>query len=644
MGRVRAAVLFVLLCLASLGGAQPQVVHWSAKLMPSDPRAGEAAQIVVTAKIDKPYHIYSLTTPPEGIPTSFEITQKAVLSVGKPLEPAPHMKPDAVGVIRGMFEGEVSFGIPVKVLDGVRGRQKVTVVATAQACDASVCLPAIPVNVPLEFEVSPGEPRDDRLAPVTSIPDQPPGYVAVSGTESPSAGTKGGAAVDDTQIKIAQARDGGLGAYLLLAFLAGLAALVTPCVFPMIPVTVSFFSKKTGEGDRKVNYRDALAYCFGIIGTFTLLGLIVTLAFGSTGVQDLATNPWVNLTMFALFVFLAFNLFGVVELRLPSKLVNTAYQGSRKGGLAGPLLMGLTFSLTTFTCTVPFVGTLLAAAAQGDILYPTLGMAAFSSAFAFPFFLLALFPQFLAKLPKSGGWLATVKAFMGFLELVAAVKFLSSAELAFNLGWITRGVFLALWAIILIVAGLYTIGWVRLGHEDDSATKIGWFRRLSGLATVAAAVWCLAGIQGRSLGLFDSFAPPDPYPGTSSGRVAAGSIRWLESYDEALAEAKAQSKPVFINFTGVNCSNCRWMERNMFTKATVVSEFNKFVMVELYTDRPMDKERQALQKKLVGVALNPTYVLVSPTGVVLKVHQGLEQDEAKFIEFLRSAPETVASK
>lgn len=641
MGRLRAAVLFVLLGLASLVGAQPQVVHWTAKLVPSDVRAGETAQIVMTAKIDEPYHIYSLTTPPEGIPTSFEVKQNEVLSVGKTQEPAPHMKPDAVDVIRGMFEKEVAFGIPVKVLEGVSGAQKITVVATAQACDAKICLPAIPVSVPLEFTVAPGAPREDRLAPVNSIPEQPAGYVAPP-LPTDGKGT-GGAAVDDTQIKIAEAREGGLASYLLLAFLAGLAALITPCVFPMIPVTVSFFSKKTTEGDRKVNYRDALAYCFGIIGTFTLLGLIVTLAFGSTGVQDLATNPWVNLAMFALFVFLAFNLFGVVELRLPSKLVNTAYQGSRKGGLAGPLLMGLTFSLTTFTCTVPFVGTLLAAAAQGDILYPTLGMAAFSSAFALPFFLLALFPQFLAKMPKSGGWLATVKAFMGFLELVAAVKFLSSAELAFNLGWITRSVFLALWAVILFVAGLYTIGWLRLGHEDEGAPKIGWFRRLSGVATVAAAIWCLAGIQGRSLGLFDSFAPPDPYPGTSNP-MAHGSIPWLENYDEALAKAKTEGKPVFINFTGVNCSNCRWMERNMFTKASVIEEFSKFVMVELYTDRPMDKERQALQKKLVGVALNPTYVLVSQDGKVLKVHQGLEQDEAKFIEFLRSAPGKVASK
>lgn len=634
----RFASVLVAVWLSVLGAAQlPDVVKWTGTLIPPDARAGESAQLVLTADVTAGWHIYSLTQPPEGVPTSFEVKGDAVSIAGKPVEPAPPVKPDAVGVMRGMFE-HVSFGIPVTI-GKVSGKQSVTVVATAQACDAKVCLPAIPKELKVEFTVSPGEARPDRLSAITTPPAQPAGYEAPK--SEPKSGPKGG--VDETQDKIKQAREGGLAQYLLLAFLAGLAALITPCVFPMIPVTVSFFSKKTSDGEKKVNYRDALAYCFGIIGTFTLLGLVVTLVFGSTGVQDLATNPWVNLAMFALFVFLAINLFGVVEIRLPSKLVNSAYQGSRKGGLAGPLLMGLTFSLTTFTCTVPFVGTLLAAAAQGDLLYPTLGMAAFSSAFALPFFLLALFPQFLARMPKSGGWLATVKAFMGFLELVAAVKFLSSAELAFNLGWITRSVFLALWATILAIAGLYTLGWLRMGHEDDTA-KIGWARRIVGVATTAAAVWCLAGIQGRSLGLFDSFAPPDPYPGTATAAGAHGAVPWLDSYETAVAQAKAAGKPVFINFTGVNCSNCRWMERNMFPRAAIVEEMKNFVPVELYTDRPMDKERQALQKKLVGVALNPTYVLVSSEGKVLKVHQGLEQDEAKFLEFLRSAHQQVASR
>lgn len=638
--RMKGPLVALLALLVFVATGQPVAVRWTGKLVPPDTRAGETAQLVLTAKIDKPYHIYSLTTPPEGVATSFEVRPNSVLIASPPVEPPPPMKPDAVGVIRGMFEHEVSFGIPVKIAEGVQGKQKVVVVAVSQACDASVCLPAIPVDVPIEFTVAPGEARPDRLAPVTAPPVQPAGFETHNPPTKPSPeGPKatGSQAVDDTQANIQKARQGGLLSYLLLAFTAGLLALITPCVFPMIPVTVSFFSKKTGDGEKKVNYRDALAYCIGIIGTFTLLGLFVTLAFGSTGVQDLATNPWVNLGMFGLFVFLALNLFGVVELRLPSALVNKAHQGSRKGGLAGPLLMGLTFSLTTFTCTVPFVGTLLAAAAQGDILYPTLGMAAFSSAFALPFFLLALFPQYLAKMPKSGGWLATVKAFMGFLELVAAVKFLSSAELAFNLGWITRSVFLALWAAILFVAALYTFGWIRLPHEDEPL-KVGWFRRGVALATVAAGVWCLAGIQGRSLGLFDSFAPPEPYPGTTApGAGGHGPIAWLDDYEKALAQAKAERKPIFINFTGVNCSNCRWMERNMFPRPSVLEAMKSFVPVELYTDRPMDKERQALQKKLVGVALNPTYVLVSPDGQVVKVHQGLEQDEQKFLAFMKTA-------
>ncbi len=627
--RFRLWLLGIFMLLSVFVAAQ-DVVTWKGELRPADARPGEHAQLVLTAKIQETYYIYSLKQPEGGLPTSFEVSGGPLEVVGDPIEPKPAMKPDLVGVVRGTHAGEVAFALPVRIAEGTTGKQKVTVIASNQACDATTCLaPAYP-EIVVDFEVAEGEQRAEFASPITSVPEQPAGYIAP--TESETTAPPAGGAVDETQAAIQTAREGGLWSYVLLAFLAGLAALITPCVFPMIPVTVSFFSKSTQEG-KKVNYRDALLYCFGIIATFTMLGLIVTLAFGSTGVQDLATNGWVNLFVFALFVFLALNLFGLFELTLPSGLVNKANQGAMKGGIWGPLLMGLTFSLTTFTCTVPFVGTLLAAAAGGDLLYPTFGMMAFSSAFAIPFFLLALFPQYLAKMPKSGGWLSVVKAFMGFLELVAAVKFLSSADLAFNLGLITRGVFLSLWATILFIGGLYMFGWLLFPHQGEA--KIGWVRRGFGLATVAAAVLCLAGIQGRSLGLFESFAPPDPYPGRSTGATTAhGGIKWIDDYEVGLKEAAATGKPLFINFTGVNCSNCRWMERNMFTREPVLKEFDKYVMVELYTDRPIDKERQKLQKEITGVTLNPTYVLMKPDGTVVKIHQGLEQSEERFLAFL----------
>ncbi len=632
----RVFMVLMLVVLASMALAQmPSVVHWTGKVLPSDARAGESAQLILTATVDKGYHIYSLTQPEGGLPTAFEIKDKLVTANGTPVEPTPAMKPDAVKVIRGMHEGSVSFAVPVKIDAAAKGTFNVVVVANAQACNDKTCLPADYSAVKIAVAVAPGEARPDHLAPVTTIPEQPAGWVKPAEAPTTSGVAPPGKAIDETQDEINKAKSSGLLQYMLLAFLAGLAALVTPCVFPMIPVTVSFFAKKKDSEDG-VNYKGAVAYCLGIIGTFTLVGLIVTLLFGSTGVQDLATNRWVNLAMFMLFVFLAFTLFGVVELRLPSKLVNSAHQGSRKGGILGPVLMGLTFSLTTFTCTVPFVGTILAAAAKGDLFYPAAGMIAFSTAFALPFFLLALFPQLLAKMPKSGGWLATVKAFMGFLELAAAVKFLSAAELSFGLGILTRGVFLALWAILLTIGGLYLIGWVVLGHEEMTA-KIGWLRRTVGVATLVGAGYCLAGIQGTSLGVFNAFPPPDPYPGTHAAVAKADAIPWRDDYDKALAEAKKANKPVFINFTGVNCSNCRWMEGNMFTDAEVRRQFDNFVPVELYTDRTIDKERQALQAKLTKVTLNPTYVLIKPDGTVLRIHQGLEQDKAKFLKFMKSA-------
>lgn len=627
IGRLRFVWVSIFMLFVVLALGQESVVRWKGEIRPADARVGEHAQLVLTATVDKTFHIYSLQQPEGGLPTTFEVTGSGVEVVGDPIEPKPAMKPDVVGDIRGMHEGEVSFAVPVKITS--KGPQTISVVASSQACDDRICLAPTFDEVKIEFTSGEGDARPEFAAPLTTVPQQPASWVEPK--DDPKV-TEGGSGepVDETQAAIEKARDSGLLSYMLLAFLAGMAALITPCVFPMIPVTVSFFSKSTQEG-KKVNYRDALLYCFGIIGTFTLLGLIVTLVFGSTGVQDLATNGWVNLFVFALFVFLSLNLFGLFELTLPSWMVNKANQGAQKGGIWGPLLMGLTFSLTTFTCTVPFVGTILAAAAGGDMLYPIFGMIAFSSAFAIPFFLLALFPQFLAKMPKSGGWLSVVKAFMGFLELVAAVKFLSSADLAFNLGLITRGVFLSLWATILFIAGFYMLGWLIFPHQSEA--KIGWVRRGFGVGTFVLAFLCLAGIQGRSLGLFDSFAPPDPYPGTSAG-VAHGGIRWLEDYEEAKKLAAETGKPMFVNFTGVNCSNCRWMERNMFTKESVVKKFDEFVMVELYTDRPMDKERQKLQKELTGVTLNPTYVLITPQGEIKKIHQGLEQSEERFLEFL----------
>jgi thiol:disulfide interchange protein DsbD len=561
--RTRILCLTLLALLALPAWAQDPV-KWSARLDPADARAGEGARVIVAAKIDAPWHLYSLTRVSGPVPTSITLAPgKALTAAGKPVQPPPIKKHDPNFETQvELYEGAVAFGLPVKLAPGLKGAQKATVKVRFQVCTDRSCLPPTTVQVPVAFTVPAGPARPNRAAAVTAVPPQPPGAKKAEG-ETPAIATTGSrntgsgepraestsapsAANGSFNDRIKQAQSRGLGAFLWLALSMGFLALLTPCVFPMVPVTVSFFSKQqeTGRG----GLRGPVAYCLGIIATFTGLGLFITLLFGATGIQQFATNPWVNLAMATLFIVLALNLFGVFEIIVPAWLLNRAHSGSQKGGLLGPMLMGLTFTLTSFTCTVPFVGTLLVATAKGSTLWPLAGMLAFSTAFASPFFLLALFPQWLARLPKSGSWLTSVKAYMGFLELAAAVKFLSNTDLVWQTMLLTRPVFLSIWSTIAIVAAGYLLGWFRLPH--DGPVQPGWMRRGLGLATAIVGIWCLGAIGGRSLGELDAFLPPESYGAKPGTAFAAGKIPWEHDYDAAVARAKSEGKALFINFTG----------------------------------------------------------------------------------------------
>ena len=423
---------------------------------------------------------------------------------------------------------------------------------------------------------------------------------------------------EDHRGALSALRARGCSPFILLSFGAAFLALLTPCVFPMVPITVSFFAKRR-EKSNVHGVRDALAYCAGIVCTFTGLGLIMTLLFGATGIQKLATNPIVNVGLAVLFLVLAANLLGVFEIIVPTKLTNAAQSGTSKGGLFGPLLMGLTFTLTSFTCTVAFVGTLLAAAAKGSIFFPVVGMLAFSTAFASPFFLLALFPQYLAKLPRAGSWMVSVKAFMGFLEIAAAMKFLSNADLVWSWGILTRPVFLAIWAMIGVIAGLYLLGGLRLPH--DSSTKYGWPRRFLGGATVVAGFYCLLAIESAPLGAINAFLPAFELSRSRGPEASPENLPFLTDYQAALAQAKAENKLVFVDFTGWTCSTCRQVEDGIFPQPDVSRELKKMVRVKLYTDNgtPEDNRNKDLEQKTgrPPSGLPESYVVVSPgrTGV-----------------------------
>lgn len=600
---IRLAIPLLMLLIASLSPAQTRrVVFGTPTLEQADVRAGEVARIHLPFKVEDGWHFYTMdpTRVPVGVPTQITVDHGQIFgNIGTPpvvtkTDPTENKPVDS-------YEKEGEFVIPVLVPNDAVGEFRTNLQIRTQSCDQSRCERPMSETVAFAMAVAPGEPRADAKGAGPQV--------------APNTAQGDSGAPDAVAERINQARESGLISYLLVAFLAGLTALITPCVFPMIPITVSFFSKKV-DGEQKTNYKGAALYCAGIIGTFTGIGLIVTAAYGASGIRAIANNPWVNIALAILFVVLAANLFGLFEIVIPSGIVNKLSKGSRSGSVLAPLLMGLTFSVTSFTCTVPFVGTLLAtAAAKGDYLYPTLGMLAFSTAFALPFFLLALFPQALAKLPRSGGWLATVKAFMGFLELVATVYYLSKADLVWQTYLLPKPVFLALWAAIFAVGGLYMLGWLRLGH-DLGEVKIGWVRRVVGVGTIVLAVLCLDAIRGRNLGTFESFLPP----AMAVNDVDDG---WLKDYDRALAQAKVEGKNVFVDFTGINCTNCRLMERNVFPKAEVKAELDKYVRVRLYTDRGTaeDDKNYALQKQLAKVDTLPVYVMLTPEGTVVRVHQ-----------------------
>lgn len=653
------ALLMLLVSDGSSQAAPAEKVVWQARLEPADARAGESAQIVVTAKIAPGWHLYSLTQPPGGsLATTLELVPgHALKSAGNAVQPLPVKKRNPVFKITDeLYENAVVFGIPVKIAANTTGAQKAQARVRFMVCTDKTCLPPAEKSIPIAFAVAPGAARAERMAALTAVPKQPPG--AVNGeTTTPSAEPENSPTSIDNQAdgnRIQRAQNSGLLSFLGLALGAGFLALLTPCVFPMIPITVSFFTKRQEQsGGRGV--AGPTAFCLGIIGTFTAIGLLVSLLLKvfaiNFNISQFAANPWLNLAFAAIFVLLALNLFGVFEIMVPPALMDRVQPktamagGDKKPSLWVPVLMGLAFSLTSFTCTVPFVGTLLATTARSGALWPTLGMMVFGAAFASPFFLLALFPQWLAKLPKSGGWLVSVKAFMGFLELAAALKFLSSADFVWQLKLLTRPIFLSLWSTIFLVAGFYLLRWLRLPH-DDSTAKPGPLRRILGAATVALGIYLLTATGSVSLGDFDAYLPPRAY-GQPAGAVPQR-VAWIvDDYAGARAKARQENKPLLLNFTGYACTNCRLMEENVLPRPEVTSVLEDFVAVELHTDGVDEKSKAnaKLQREQFGTVTLPLYVVLSPQGKELaRFEEGFTRDPLRFVAFLKRGGERLEKK
>lgn len=595
-------------------------------------------ELTLTANIEDGWHIYAMNQEDQMvIPTSFtfdSITEVQLL--GETSEPTPITEHDSIlDVNLSIFNHEVAFRQHVKLLNSPS-----TLKGTLEyaACNDEGCLP--PEIVEFEFEI-----------------------------EGDIAGADSSVSSDRSWIGI-----------FIAGFLGGFLALLTPCVFPMIPLTVSFFTKRSK--DRAKGISNAILYGLFIIFIYVVLGFAVTVTFGADALNALSTNVWFNLFFFVLLVVFAISFLGAFDITLPSSWINKADQASDKGGLIGIFFMAFTLSLVSFSCTGPIIGTLLVeAAVNGGVMGPIMGMTGFSLALALPFGLFAAFPGWLNSMPKSGGWLNSVKVVLGLLELALALKFLSNADLVVQAGLLKRELFLALWIGIFGTLALYLFGFIRFPH-DSPADNISIPRYLFGLVVLVFTIYLVPGLWGAPLKIISGFPPPKFYSESPNGFGASSSVAstvalsakgdvigepehcphglpCFHDYEEGLAYAKESGKPIMLDFTGWACVNCRKMEEQVWSDPAVLKRLREdFVLISLYVDEKLElpKEQQVdveiggktkklktvgnkwsyMQADRFGTNSQPYYVILDHEEDQLGPHAAYDPDIEKFITWLDS--------
>ena len=610
---MRPALLF--LCVASAFGQGHQYAAWTLTAEPPSAPPGSTILIHAAVHIELGWHLYSASSA-AGIPAQFQVSPESLVRV---LQQPPKRAFDAVqSTDTETYEGDATFLLEVKVRgDAPAGADNLTVNGRYQTCNDKSCVAGKLKDIMVPFTVDPAAP-----APSTAIPA---GFAVA---KPPSPGTASAAPSSAAQ---------GWPAFLLLAFGAGLACIFTPCVFPMIPITMSYFLNQQ-SGEKRGGLSQAIVFCLGIIVLFSGLGLLVTALLGPVGVKQLGSNPWVNGFISALFIAFGLSLLGAFEITIPSSVLTKLNQSSGTGGFAGTLLMGLTFALSSFACVGPFVGTLLAASVSEGHARPVVGMVVFATGLALPFFLLALFPSFLKRLPRSGGWLARVKVVMGFVIVAAALKYLSSLDQVLQWGFLTRERFLAAWIVLFGMAGLYLLGFVRL-EGVKAEENMGLGRLLTGMAFLIFAVSLWPGMSGGKLGLFDAYVPAADE--TAASASSGDGLVWIKDrYRDALEQARREHKLVFIDFTGYACANCHWMRANILSRPEIAAVLKNFVLLELYTDNgdATDDANVKLQQEKFGTIANPFYVVLDPDEkLVDKWDQGRTSDAAAYLAWLQGA-------
>jgi len=581
-------VLFLSLLILSYSSFSQ--IHDPVKWSTSTEKISDSTyNLVVQATIDQNWHLYSQNVPDDGpIPTTFSFEKSDDYElVGNTSEEKGHTVFDSVFEMEiKYFENKATFKQQIKML--TKNASTITGEVEFMVCDDASCLP--PTFVDLNFQISKSKAAisENKIEEIDfSVKEK---TATVNITEAPK-----------------KESDKSLLTIFIIAFFSGFAALLTPCVFPMIPMTVSFFTKQSKS--KADGIKNAIIYGASIVIIYVLLGIFVSAVFGADALNALSTNVWFNIIFFLLLVIFAISFLGAFEIVLPSSWGTKVDEQADKGGVIGIFFMALALAIVSFSCTGPIVGTLLVeAAAGGNQIGPIVGMLGFSLALAIPFALFAAFPGWLNSLPKSGGWLNTVKVVLGFLELALAFKFLSNADLVLQLHWLEREVFLAIWIAIFGALAFYLFGKIQLPH-DSPITHISVGRLSLGLITLSFTIYMIPGLWGAPLNLISAFPPAQHYAespygvgftklgtGNQSGKnhaeipdgahmMAPHNILAFNDYDKGLAYAKKVNKPVMIDFTGHACVNCRKMEQNVWAKDKVLPILkNDVVLISLYVD------------------------------------------------------------
>ncbi len=618
------------------------------------------------ASIDEGYHLYSLTIPEDGpLPTEFlfedpkgfEVVDGPV-EIIKPIEEYD----DVFKMDIKFFEHEAHFKNTIKITSDDSPLKVIGEIAY-MVCNDVGCV-ALYEDIELAFDGKSG-----GLIAADELMD-----TDISASED----------MGDIQGKKAS-----LWGFFILSFLGGLAAILTPCVFPMIPMTVSFFMK---DGEEKSKGKaQALLYGFSIIAIYTFIGSILAVIAGPDIANWLSTHWLPNVLFFLIFVIFAASFFGMFEIVIPSSLITKSDQKADKGGFLGPVFMAMTLVLVSFSCTGPIVGTILVESAGGQVLKPIIGMFGFSLAFALPFTLFAFFPSLLQGLPKSGGWLNSVKVVLGFLELALGLKFLSVADQTYHWGLLDREVYIAFWIVIFFLMGLYLLGKLKFAHDSDTPF-VGVPRLMLAIITFTFVMYLIPGMFGAPLKALSGYLPPQSTHDFDLNAVIRDNVKVYASsggggheveeicetpkyhdflhlphglqgyfdYEQALKCAKEQNKPIFIDFTGHGCVNCREMEANVWSDPAVIKRLREdFIIVALYVDdktkldesewvtssydgkvkKTVGKKYADLQVTKFGVNAQPFYVLMGHNGEVLTQPRAYDLDVEAFVKFLDAGKE-----